>query len=54
MKENWIGIYSTANVNICYDHFIDKLVKAMSTTGVIINSKNKHLKEWMTSGLPNS
>jgi len=49
-SETWLEIYSTKNVNKCYDNFICKIVSAlnMATT---IKTKNTQLKEWMTSGL---
>jgi len=44
------------NVNKCYNSFIDKIISAInkSTTIKTSNSKHKHLKEWMSTGLLNS
>lgn len=52
-KETWHEIYSMKDVNKCYDNFIYKIVSAlnMATITKTKNSKNKHLKEWMTAGL---
>lgn len=46
-------MYSSNNVNKCVGIFTDKLNYAinMSTTIRTLNSKNKQLKEWMTTGL---
>jgi len=55
IKEIWTGIYSV-DVNESYNSFIDKITSVInkSTTIRTLNSKQKHLKEWMSRGLLNS
>lgn len=49
-KEIWTGIYGV-DVNKSYNSFIDKIISAInkSTTIKTSNSKQKHLKEWMSN-----
>lgn len=52
-KENWNEVYNNNNVNECFNVLIGQVDSAisMTTTTKTANSKNKHLKEWMTYGL---
>jgi hypothetical protein len=52
IKENW-NLYTNKNVNKFYNLFIDKVDSAISMTAIIktANLVNKHLKDWMISGL---
>jgi len=52
-NEKWTEVYDASDVNSCYDVF-DKIIKKAidkSTTQILLKSKNKRLKEWMTNGL---
>lgn len=52
-NELWANIFNCKDVNSCMDIFLDRIDKfvKMSTTTKVLNSKNKRIREWMTTGL---